>query len=81
MKQEHVDLIASIRSGRPANELEQVAESCLTAIMGRVSTYTGEEVTWEQALNSKESLVPDVLEWGPMPVAPVAMPGQAATPA
>src|SRR5262249_43613592 len=34
--QEHTDLIASIRSGRPINELQQVAESTLTAIMGRM---------------------------------------------
>ena len=39
--QEHTDLIASIRDGKPLNELKQVAESTLTAIMGRMSAYTG----------------------------------------
>jgi predicted dehydrogenase len=75
--QEHTDLIASIRAGKPLNELKQVAESVLTAIMGRMSSYTGKAVTWEEALASNESLVPDRLTWGPMPTPPVAMPGQA----
>src|SRR5262249_47485538 len=47
--QEHTDLIESIRSGKPLNELKNVAESSLTAIMGRMSAYTGKRVSWEQA--------------------------------
>lgn len=74
--QEHIDLINAIRSGKPVNELKNVAESTLTAIMGRMSAYTGREVTWEQALNSKENLMPEKLVWGPMPVPPVPIPGQ-----
>jgi predicted dehydrogenase len=74
-EQEHVDLIACIREGRPINELKTVAESTLTAIMGRMSAYTGKAVSWEQALNSKENLVPANLAWGPMPVPPIAKPG------
>lgn len=73
--QEHTDLIASLRAGKPINELKQVAESTLTAIMGRMSAYTGKAITWEQALNSTESLMPAKLEWGPLPVPPVAIPG------
>jgi myo-inositol 2-dehydrogenase / D-chiro-inositol 1-dehydrogenase len=73
--QEHTDLIASIRSGQPLNELKQVAESSLTAIMGRMSAYTGKTVEWDEALNSPESLMPDELKWGPMPTPPVPMPG------
>ncbi len=75
-EQEHVDLIASIRSGKPLNELKRVAESTLTAIMGRMSTYSGKALTWDEALGSKESLVLASLDWGPIPVPPVAMPGQ-----
>jgi len=74
--QEHADLIASIRAGKPLNETRQVAESVLTAIMGRMSAYTGQEVTWDQALNSKEDLTPAKLEFGPLPVPPVAVPGK-----
>ena len=44
-----------------------VAESTLTAIMGRMSAYTGKAVTWEQALNSKLDLLPENLELGALP--------------
>src|SRR6185437_4289300 len=74
--QEHIDLLASIRAGKPLNELKTVAESTLTAIMSRMSAYTGEAVTWEQALNSKEDLLPSTLAFGPLPTPPVAVPGQ-----
>ena len=57
--QEHTDLIASVRTGKPINELKNVAESTLTAIMGRMTAYTGKKVTWDDALNSKEELMPE----------------------
>jgi myo-inositol 2-dehydrogenase/D-chiro-inositol 1-dehydrogenase len=74
--QEHTDFIASIRAGKPYNELKTVAESTMTAIMGRMSAYTGKVVTWEQALNSKEQLMPQGLTLGPLPTPAVAVPGQ-----
>jgi predicted dehydrogenase len=74
--QEHTDFIASIRAGKPYNELKTVAESTMTAIMGRMSAYTGKVVTWEQALNSKEQLMPPGLTLGPLPTPAVAVPGQ-----
>jgi predicted dehydrogenase len=74
-RQEHTDLIASIRAGQPLNELKDVAESTLTAIMGRMSAYSGKKVTWEEARDSDESLVPKQLAFGPMPVPPVPRPG------
>jgi predicted dehydrogenase len=74
--QEHINLIASIRAGNPFNELKTVSESTLTAIMGRMSAYSGKIITWEQALKSEESLVPAKLDWGPMPVPPIPVPGQ-----
>lgn len=73
---EHDDLFASIRNGQPLNEGQFVAESTLTAIMGRMATYSGKMVTWEQALNSDLKLGPDKYEFGPLPVDPVAVPGQ-----
>jgi predicted dehydrogenase len=75
-EQEHIDLIDSIRSGNPLMELKTVAESTLTAIMGRMSAYTGKAVTWEQALNSKLDLTPKSLEFGPYPTPAVAVPGE-----
>jgi len=74
--QEHINLIASVRSKTGINEARRVAESTLTAIMGRMSAYTGQEVTWEQALNSKEDLSPEVYDFGPLPMPPVAVPGR-----
>ena len=75
--QEHTDLIESIRSGKPLNELKQVAESTLTAIMGRMSAYTGKAVTWDKALNSKVSLMPENLTWDmSLPTPTVAIPGK-----
>ena len=75
--QEHIDLIGSIRAGNPVNELKACIESNLTGIMGRMAAYTGKLVTWEDALNSSESLVPANLDWNmSLPVPPVAMPGQ-----
>ena len=74
--QEHADLIASIRDGKPLNEAQRIAESVLTAIMGRMSAYTGQEISWDQALNSKEDLTPAKLELGPIAVPPVAVPGR-----
>ena len=74
-EQEHIDMVESIRSGHPLNELRTVAESTLTAIMGRMSAYTGKTVTWEQALNSKLDLMPKDLKLGPLPTPPVAVPG------
>ena len=74
-EQEHIDMIESIRSGKPLNELKTVAESTLTAIMGRMSAYTGKAVTWEEAMNSKLDLSPKENKFGPYPTPPVAIPG------
>jgi predicted dehydrogenase len=74
--EEHKHLLEAIRGGAYINEGVQVAESTLTAIMGRMAGYTGKEVTWEQALNSNVSLMPEKLEFGPLEVPPVAMPGK-----
>lgn len=74
--QEHTDMIESIVAGKPLNEAQRIAESTLTAIMGRMATYTGKAVTWEQALNSKTRLGPTDYKLGPLPVDPVAMPGR-----
>jgi predicted dehydrogenase len=75
--QEHTHLIESIRKGEPLNELKTVAESTLTAIMGRMSAYTGKAIEWDQALNSQENLYPaDLTLESSLPVPPVAIPGR-----
>ncbi|MBL9205150.1 MAG: Gfo/Idh/MocA family oxidoreductase [Opitutaceae bacterium] len=74
---EHDELFAAIRSGRPVNDGVSMAHSTMMAIMGRMAAYTGQVVTWDQALNSKETLMPTTLDWSaPLSVAARATPGQ-----
>ncbi len=73
---EHDELFASIRSGNPINNGVRLAYSSLAAIMGRMAAYTGQEITWKQALNSQEELVPANMTWDmALNTAPMAMPG------
>jgi myo-inositol 2-dehydrogenase / D-chiro-inositol 1-dehydrogenase len=75
-QREHDLLFASIRKGQPLNDGKRMATSTLLAIMGRMAAYTGQQVTWEQAMNSQEKLIPDHLEWnGSLAVPPRALPG------
>ena len=75
--QEHTDLIESIRKNQPLNELKNVAESTLTAIMGRMAAYTGKVVSWDQALNSKDDTMPHKLTWDmKIDTPPAATPGR-----
>ncbi len=70
-------LVESIREGKPVNECPRLAQATMTAIAGRMSTYTGRAVAYDWALKeSKEDLRPAKYELGPLPVAPVAMPGK-----
>jgi predicted dehydrogenase len=78
-QQEHTDLIASIRAGKPINELKQVADSTLTAIVGREAAYTGKVLAFDEYVKSGEDLMTDNISFGPMPVPPVAVPGTAGT--
>jgi predicted dehydrogenase len=73
---EHDEMYASIRSGKPINTSDRFTKTTLMAIMARMAAYSGKEVTWEQALNSKEDLFPKDLAWDmKLPVPPVAEPG------
>ena len=74
--QEYADMIASIRDGKPINEGKRIAESTMTAIMIRVSAYTGRALKWDWIMNaSKLGLSPEKMEFGDHPLGPVAMPG------
>jgi myo-inositol 2-dehydrogenase / D-chiro-inositol 1-dehydrogenase len=74
---EHDELFASIRKGEPINHGVWMAHSTLLAVMGRMAAYTGQVITWDQALNSQETLGPEKLDWNMnLPVPPVAIPGQ-----
>ena len=74
---EHAEFLQSIRRGEPINAGEHMCNTTLMAIMGRMAAYTGQEITWEQALGSQEKLSPDNLDWNmKLPIAPMAMPGK-----
>ena len=75
--QEHIDMIRSIREGKPLNELQAVAESTMTAILGREAAYSGRALTWDQVLNSTVSTMPkDLTLYGSVEVPPVPVPGK-----
>jgi predicted dehydrogenase len=73
---EHDELFAGIRSGKVINNGHYMSKSTLMAIMGRMATYTGQAVTWDQAMNSQENLAPDRYAWDATPPeSKVAVPG------
>jgi predicted dehydrogenase len=78
-KQEHIDFVTAIRTGQPVNEAYRTAVSTMTAIMGRISCYTGQEVTWDEMMESNLKLGPQQMTFGPSDLVPavVAVPGTA----
>ncbi len=65
--QEHSDLYASIYSGQPYNEAENGAKSTMTSIFGRMATYSGKMLSWEDAINSNIDLSPKKYAWDAEP--------------
>jgi len=86
-QQEHDDLFAAIRGNKEYNEAFNGAKSTMTAILGRMATYSGAEISWDDALNSQIDLFPEKLAWDAMPKSlpdengfyKVAVPGQTKT--
>ncbi|MBN2000712.1 Gfo/Idh/MocA family oxidoreductase [candidate division KSB1 bacterium] len=73
---EYKEMIEAIRSGNPINEGRQIAESTMTAILGRMSAYTGRTIKWDWAMNASElDYMPEDLNFGDVPDMPVAVPG------
>jgi predicted dehydrogenase len=81
---EHDDLQAAIRENREYNEAENGAHSTMMAIMGRMCTYSGIPLTWEQAINSQISVMPKEFTFQSTPPTlpdadgfyPIPMPGK-----
>ncbi len=73
--EEHKAMFAAIRSARPINNSLYMARSTMMAIMGRMVSYSGQTLTWDECLNSTEDLTPAKYEWGNVPVPTVAKPG------
>lgn len=74
--EEHRNLVASIRAGAPLNEGRRIAESTLTAILGREAAYTGQAVTWDELVASGQNIRPPQVALGALAVPAVPMPGQ-----
>jgi len=72
--QEHINLVTAIRTGKPISDAEAQVNSTLITMMGRMSAYTGKDVTWEEMLNSDLSLGPKTYEMGPVPNIPETIP-------
>ena len=76
--------IKAIRKDLPHNEAQRGAHASLLAIMGRMAAYTGQELTWDDALASEINLVPDAETWDGKPTIlpgkdgryPVDLPGR-----
>ncbi|NQU23261.1 MAG: Gfo/Idh/MocA family oxidoreductase [Candidatus Nealsonbacteria bacterium] len=64
---EHNDLFAALKAGQPYNEGDYGASSTMTAILGRMATYSGKKVTWDDAINSQLDLMPESLAWDAEP--------------
>ncbi|MEX2632934.1 MAG: Gfo/Idh/MocA family oxidoreductase [Balneolales bacterium] len=64
---EHDELFAALRKGKVINDAEVGAKSTLSAIMGRMATYSGQVIEWEKALNSNINLIPAQLGWNENP--------------
>jgi myo-inositol 2-dehydrogenase / D-chiro-inositol 1-dehydrogenase len=76
-QREHDVLFEAIRTGKPKNDDLNLATSTLLAMMGRHAAYSGQQVTWDQALNSQVSLVPKPVDWNASHEVPgLAIPGR-----
>lgn len=74
---EHGYLYRSIRAGEFYNDGDRMVNSTLAGIMGRMAAYTGQEVTWEQALNSQTKMVPENMSWNmTLGMDPLPIPGK-----
>ncbi len=75
-QREHDVLFAAIRRHQAINDGKRMATSTLLAMMGRMAAYTGQQITWDMAMNSQEKLVPETIDWnGSLEVKPRALPG------
>jgi predicted dehydrogenase len=55
---EHDDLFHAIRNDISYNEAENGAKSTMVSILGRMCTYSGKEISWDEAINSDHSIMP-----------------------
>ena len=72
--QEHINLVTAIRTNKTISDAEAQVNSTLITIMGRMSAYTGKDVTWDEMLNSELTLGPKTYLMGPVPNIPETVP-------
>lgn len=72
--QEHINLVTGIRTGNIINDAEAQVMSTLVTIMGRMSAYTGKDVTWDEVMNSDMYLGPKTYAFGPVQGIPETIP-------
>jgi predicted dehydrogenase len=80
---EHKALFDSIRSGQPLNNADYMFTSTMLGILAQMVCYTGQAITWEQAIGSTLVLAPKTYAWDAEPPVkpdkegnyPTAMPG------
>ncbi len=80
---EHEALFSAIRKGEAINNGRYMANSTMMGILARMVDYTGQAITWEQAMASTQDLSPAAYTWDAAPPIlpdengnyPVAMPG------
>lgn len=82
---EHDELFAAIAKGEyKFADAENGAKSTMTAIMGRMATYSGQVLEWDQLLHSGINGMPKEFAWNALPPTlpdadgfyPVAVPGK-----
>ena len=74
---EHNEMFASIRAGNPVNDGDFMTGSTMLSVMGRLASYTGQTVTWEQAMASTDRLGPEIYAFGSdVPEIIVPIPGR-----
>ena len=66
-QQEHVDLLRAIRDDVAHNEGHYGATSSMTAILGRMATYSGQIVRWDDAVARGPSEMPKQYTWDAAP--------------
>ena len=68
-QQEHLDLLTAIRNNTKYNEGWYGATSSMTAVLGRMATYSGSVVKWDDAVAKGPNEQPDKLAWDALPKA------------
>lgn len=73
---EHDVLFAAIREGRSHNEAEYGATSTMAAVLGRMCTYSGKEIGWDEALNNGLRVTPENMPGLTLESMPPTMPDE-----